>query len=228
MHDLRVLMRRAKTFVFDFDGRLVGSNDIKWHGFDVTFAEFSDYLDEIRHYCQRWHHIQREEKFRYVYEQILRLPYTPEIAAVLHQRFSAATTRQIIEAPEVPGAGQLLAQLSGDRMTLLLSSTPHQVLLTIVEARGWREWFNVIQGAPVDKRVWLQAFRSQADFSKEEVVFFGDTAEDAQAAQAADCTFIVIGSDRSYESAVASLPHFIDLVAAWSSREETIPHMGRG
>ncbi len=186
------LLRRARALAFDFDGTLVDSNPIKRRAFERCFAEFPDQREEIVAYCSGHHHTPRGDKFRHVYEQILKRPYTPEVAAALHECFEDATTRQIVEAPAVPGAAAFLRLVSRSHMTALLSSTPHETLLRIVQGRGWESLFRVVRGAPVEKGGWLRELRDRHGLAPEELIFFGDSSEDAGAAEAAGCAFIPV------------------------------------
>jgi len=188
------LVRDARALVFDFDGTLVDSNEIKWRGFEVTFAQFPDRLGEIMAYCRRHHHTPRGEKFRHVWEEILGRRYSAAIEHRLHARFAAATTRQVIEAPERPGAQGFLRQVTGNHVTAVLSTTPEETLVEILGARGWRDYFTLVRGAPVDKAGWLRGLKAERRMNEAEVVFFGDTAEDARAARDAACTFVAVGA----------------------------------
>ncbi len=186
------LLKRSRAMVFDFDGTLVDSNPIKRRAFARCFAEFPDQLEEILAYCWNNHHVPRGDKFRHVYEQILRRPYTPEAADGLHRAFDAATTRQIIEGPEIPGAVAFLRKASQRGLTALLSSTPHETLGEILARRGWSGYFAELRGAPVNKSEWLRQFHVTRRLETEDVVFFGDTQEDAAAAQAAGVGFVAV------------------------------------
>lgn len=207
------IVRQARALVFDFDGTLVDSNSIKWRAFELCFGEFPDRLEEILAYCRGHHHTPRGEKFRYVYERILGLPFTSEVEAALQGRFAGETTRQIIEAPEIPGATCFLRTATRRQITAALSSTPHETLLHILGERGWREYFGVIQGAPVHKAAWLQAFRERRGLQGNDVVFFGDTPEDASAARAAGWTFIAVVKDKPPGDVTHSIPDFVGLLA---------------
>lgn len=179
------LVEQAGALVFDFDGTLVQSVPIKRQALEACFAEFSDDAEAITTYCGTHPHTPRSEKFRFVYEQIVRQPYTDAVAARLHTRFEAATTRQIIHAPEVPGATALLCRAAERQDVGVLSSTPQAVLEQIISARGWARWCSAIQGAPVNKAAWLAA-RPRAAAA----VYFGDTVDDAEAAREAGWTFV--------------------------------------
>ncbi len=188
-------VRHAKALVFDFDGTLVDSNPIKWRAFEHCFEEFFHRRDEILAYCWGNNHTPRGDKFRYVYEQILKLPYTPQMETKLHSRFEGETTRQIIEAPALPGAEEFLRRVRSTHATALLSSTPHNILLDILAQRHWKDYFQVVRGAPVDKANGLETFRQEHRLGSQGILFFGDTQEDSQAATEAGCTFIPVASE---------------------------------
>lgn len=194
--DIPALIRQAvqssKAIVFDFDGTLVDSNEIKRRGFDYAFAEYPERMAQIREYCYSFNHTIRSEKFRYVTERILGLQYTPELDKLFHERYAAFTTDSVANAPEIPGAGAFLASLTAHR-TALLSSTPTAILMEILDRRGWRAFFSEVQGAPINKAAWLKDFQRRVGCCPEELLFFGDTDEDAQSAQHAGCTFVRVG-----------------------------------
>ncbi len=205
-NDVLWLVDRARALVFDFDGTLVSSNEIKWAAFEACFADRPDRRDEIIAYCRSGPHTPRDVKFRYVYEEILGVPYTEAVGHRLGARFNALTTSAIVAAPEVPGASRFIACAGARRPLALLSSTPHEVLVEILEGRGWKDRFVCVQGGPVDKAAWLTAYREGAGVTGGEVVVFGDTLEDAAAATVAGCGFVAVGAD----PVLAACPHRID------------------
>ena len=187
------LLGESRGLVFDFDGTLVDSNAIKRRGFEACFSEFSDRREEILAYCRGHNHTPRWDKFRHVYEKILRLPYTPEIEQRLSRRFEQVTTLQITQAPEIPFAEKFLRRARRTHWTGLLSATPSPILNEILKKRGWKDLFQRVQGAPVRKSAWLRELKEQMGWKPEELLFFGDTPEDVQAARDAECGFIAVG-----------------------------------
>ena len=207
------LFSTIRAMVFDFDGTLVNSNAIKRRAFELCFAGFPEYREDILRYCWGHHHTPRDEKFRYVYEQILEQPYTANVAANLHARFESATTRQILEAPEIPGASAFLQRIESSHLTAVLSSTPQAILTDLVVRRGWRDYVQVIQGAPVKKAAWLRDFRRARGLGASEILFFGDAEEDAEAARTAGCAFVTVGNEGEFPGCRFAIPDFASLLA---------------
>jgi phosphoglycolate phosphatase-like HAD superfamily hydrolase len=187
------VLQRARVLVFDFDGTLVDSNDIKWRGFETVFRDFPDHLPRIRAYCRGANHTVRREKFRHVYEHIVGLPYSPDVDRRLHADFAKATTAAIVAAPEIPGARAFLRRVHGRALVAILSSTPHDVLLEVLDMRGWSGDCDVVRGAPVDKAAWISAFLVERQLESDQLMFFGDTPEDAAAGANAGCAFVHVG-----------------------------------
>lgn len=202
-------VRRAKALIFDFDGTLVDSNPIKWKAFERCFRAFPDRLPEIMTYCRGNNHTTRTEKFWWVYKGILRLPYTEEVEKRLCRVFEESSTDPIIEAPEIPGASAFLRTHAGGHALLgVLSSTPHRILTDILSRRGWLPCFRIVRGAPVNKAEFLRATARETGLRPREGLFFGDTPEDAFAAQEAGWSFVAVRSKELAHRGVPFLPDF--------------------
>jgi len=186
------LIHDTRFLVLDFDGTLVDSNPIKLKAFEKCFGGYPQF-EAIMAYCQNNHHTPRKTKFRHVFENILKKPYLSETEKKLLEQYAAHTTEQVICAPEIPGATLFLEKFARARETALLSSTPHEILLHILEERKMRHYFKTIQGAPVHKASWLKQFKAEKNCKPAEVLFIGDSEEDAKSAEEAGISFIQIG-----------------------------------
>ena len=202
-------IQSARAVVFDFDGTLVDSNEIKRRGFDYAFEAYPDRMEEIRTYCYGSNHTIRGEKFRHVVEGILCIEFTAELDALLHKRYEDFTTASVAAAPEIPGAGAFVRSVASLHPALL-SSTPTAILMDILQRRGWGDLFEVVQGAPVEKLAWLKALQAVVRCEPARVLFFGDTEEDAQSASNAGCTFVRVGGGTS--AGPLSIPDFTGFI----------------
>lgn len=190
------LLQTAKALVVDFDGTLVDSNPIKLKAFEKCFVDYPEHFEKIMAYCQTNHHSHRHEKFRFVFENILKRPYKPEVEKRLLETYARETTEQVIAAKEIPGAKKFLERFVAGQLAALLSSTPHETLLTILERRDLKKYFSEIQGAPINKAEWIQQFAQTRALKPKEILFIGDSLEDFVSAQKAGVPFLAVGSPK--------------------------------
>jgi len=187
------LLENKTTIIFDFDGTLVDSNSIKYEAFEKCFEEYEEYFDAIMNYCRKHHHTPRHMKFKFAFKEIMGVTYTKEIENKMLKTFDLETTKKIIKTPEISGAVKFLNTVSGSYHMILLSSTPHDKLLYILETRGLDKYFDTIQGSPVNKAAWIKKYLNNSQIDPRKTLFFGDTLEDAEASKKAGCPFIAVG-----------------------------------
>jgi phosphoglycolate phosphatase-like HAD superfamily hydrolase len=185
-------LQKARAVILDFDGTLVDSNEIKLKAFDACFAHFTEEWPAIKAYCYTNNHTPRWEKFRHVYEHILKRSYTPAEEKELLRIYGEATTRPVMEAPEIRGASNFLKEVSGRLPLAVVSSTPDPILHEFLKHRGWNGYFRAIRGAPVDKAAWIQEWCASQNWRTDEVVFIGDSPEDLAAARKAQVPFVAV------------------------------------
>jgi len=187
------LFNNTKVLILDFDGTLVDSNPIKLRAFETCFQGYPHY-EEIIAYCHNNHHIHRHAKIEHVFETILKQPLTAEKKQQLLDHYDRETTSQIIAVEEIPGATPFLEKWALPRESVLLSSTPHKTLDTILEKRGMKKYFDYIRGAPIQKADWLEKFVQKRNHKKKDLLFIGDSSEDGTSAKNAGISFLGVGN----------------------------------
>jgi len=179
-----------KAVIFDFDGVLVESADIKTEAFAELFADYPDHVQEIVEY-HRWNMgISRFVKFRYFYKEILKKELLQEEEAVLGERFSKVVLDKVLAAPFVAGAIDFLKKNFQKRMLFITSGTPQAELDGIVRARDLEKYFREIHGSPRKKAEIVNGILSAHDLKAEEAVFVGDAESDLKAAEETGVHFI--------------------------------------
>jgi phosphoglycolate phosphatase len=185
-----------RCIVFDFDGTLVVSNEIKQsvlHSVvkDIPGADLC--LDEI---MARPSHGDRTDIFRAL-DRLLRdrglwLSGDPERWVI---EYTQACEYQIVRATEVPGAVRILELLLDKNIPCYVNSaTPTETLGRIIEGRSWARFFRQCFGYCGDKAGNLRVI-AQAGFEPAEMLMVGDGQEDFDAAARFGCRFVGIGRD---------------------------------
>jgi HAD superfamily hydrolase (TIGR01549 family) len=180
-----------KAAIFDFDGVILESADIKTTAFSRLFdAEHPDRVREIIEYHKNNMGISRYVKFRYVYESILGKHLGGEEEKYLGERFSSLVLDEVLAAPFVPGVEEFLRKNLGRYAMFVASGTPDEELKHIVTKRGLDAYFIEVHGSPVGKAQIIEGILSRNKWMPGEVVFIGDAQSDMQAALAAGVHFV--------------------------------------
>src|SRR5262245_19474076 len=94
--------------IFDFDGVIVESADIKTWVYGRLFAKEKKDFKRIMAYHRRNAGVSRYEKFKFIYARILRRPLPRREAKFLAKEFSHLVVEKVVAAPFVKGALPLL------------------------------------------------------------------------------------------------------------------------
>jgi HAD superfamily hydrolase (TIGR01549 family) len=180
-----------KAVVFDFDGVLAESVDIKTRAFIKLFKDQPEYvLRQIKDYHILHGGISRYEKFRYYYKNLLKEELTSDKKRELSERFSQIVLEEVIASPWVAGAKETLDALKGRVAMFVASGTPHEELILIIEKRGMKEYFSGVYGIPDTKAQILMKIIEKLGITPDELVMVGDAMSDFLAAKEVKARFI--------------------------------------
>src|SRR5437867_1774060 len=91
------------AIIFDFDGVILESAEIKTRAFAKLFEGFPDQVRSIVAHHRENAGVSRYEKFRYIYEHFLKMPLSESTIEKLDQSFSQIVYDEIRRCPLVPG-----------------------------------------------------------------------------------------------------------------------------
>lgn len=180
-----------KAVLLDFDGVILESTDTKTQAFRDLFSEHPKDIQQ----CVVEYHlanlgISRFDKFRHIYENILRVPLGEADFTALCTQFESLVYDRVINAPFVKGALEFIRDYSDTTTLIVISNTPHQEIQRIVKALEIDGFFAGVFGSPTKKEQWIWQVLNDLHLSSHEVVFVGDTESDLQAARTAGIPFI--------------------------------------
>ena len=185
--------------VFDFDGVLIESGNIKTEAFLELFAGHPEQREAIRAYHLQNVGVSRYVKFEYIVRHLLGLPFDEGTRERLGAAFSELVQHKVVACAFVPGAREMLEFLRGRCRLFVASGTPHAELEGIVEARGLAPYFDGVWGTPHSKAEIAQAIAAEQGLHGGEVLMVGDGLADYQAAQAAGIGFLARITDENRE-----------------------------
>ena len=181
----------VKALIFDFDGVILESADLKTAAFEqLAKEEFPDFAGEVVAYHRKNMGISRFVKFRYVFDNLLKRKLTPEDEKRLGDRFSEIICENLKTVPFVIGSLEFLKANHGKYKMFVASGTPESELKEVAGLRGVAEYFNEIHGSPRTKQDIVLDILARYNLKPKEAVFVGDAESDHLAAQLTGVPFI--------------------------------------
>lgn len=202
-------MSRFAAFVFDFDGVLADSVEVKTRAFAELYRPHGETVTQAVARFHREHGgMTRREKFRHFESEILGRDGNETELDRLCASFSALVLEGVIAAPEIPGANDFLRRWHGRVPLFVNSATPDGELRVILAARGMAGYFEAAFGSSQTKAENLADILARGSFAPEKTLFFGDALSDYAAAK--HCGTDFLGIVRTPDSPLARLspmPH---------------------
>ncbi len=179
-----------RLVILDFDGVILESVSVKTEAFRTLFLTEPDHVDEIVEFHIKNGGMSRFDKFRYIYENILKKELDPATFDRLSEKFSDLVFQRVLNVPFVPGAAEFLEHWSTILPLYIVSATPEKELKEIVQARNVSRYFRNVFGAPRKKAECIQEILIESGSPAREVLFVGDALNDLAAARLSGVTFI--------------------------------------
>ena len=176
--------------MFDFDGVLVESLDVKTRAFARLYEPYGDeVVAKVIAYHLAHGGVSRFEKFRYWHRNYLGKELDAASENALGDRFSQLVEDAVVECPWVPGALDFLVDHHGRYRMYVASGTPHDEMNRIVRRRSIAHFFAGVFGSPASKGEILGTVLDEG-FARESVVMVGDSSSDLEGAREAGVRFI--------------------------------------
>jgi len=177
--------------IFDFDGVLVESVDVKTQAFAKLFEQYgSDVVQQVVNYHLANGGLSRFAKIKYYYSDILEKPLTDCELDLLCEQFSDMVVEQVVNAPPVKGVKPFLNNNYTEYDLFIVSGTPQDEIRNIVRRRGINQYFKGVFGSPADKVMLTRHVIEMNNLDKEKFLFVGDALTDYDAARRNEINFV--------------------------------------
>ena len=180
--------------IFDFDGVILESADIKTQAFLELFADYPEHRQAILDHHLENVGVSRYRKFEWIHSELLRIPLDEDHSKHLGNAFSDIALGKILACPFVPGALECLESLRHRTRLFVASGTPQEELDLIVDRRDLRRFFTGVYGTPRTKVEIIRTLMADYGFGRDRTVFIGDGLSDYQAAMETGLRFIARAS----------------------------------
>jgi phosphoglycolate phosphatase-like HAD superfamily hydrolase len=195
------LIKSKKLLIFDFDGVIVDSIEIKTNAFAQLYHEFGMKVVEkvINHHYQNGG-MSRFEKFKYYHHNFLGREIDKNEVCQLSIKFSDLVVNDVVNSHEIQGVDEFLKLFcTGDKLCVINSATPKGEMKKIIELRHQTKYFSKIYGSPSSKFNNLMNALEFYNAHPKDTIFFGDALADLNASKDAGIDFIAVGNKKIFK-----------------------------
>ena len=192
---LKELISRKKLLIFDFDGVLVDSVEVKTNAFAELYKQYGEEIEQrvIEHHRNNGG-MSRFDKFRYYHNEFLKKSISEKEISEMSKIFSKLVVQKVISAEEIKGSSAYLKKcILSNKICVVNSATPEDEITEIVRCRSLNKYFENIYGSPATKKQNLEKALQSCDARVDDAVFFGDAQSDFDAALEMGMEFVGVG-----------------------------------
>ena len=179
-----------KTIIFDFDGVIVNSSNIKSDAFEKLFSPYGKSIG-IR--AKRFHieneGIPRSQKFKYINKYIINSKKKDNLEKLNH-KYSKIILSKISNKKLSYGFKKFIKTYNQDLNLYISSSAPLNELKYIINKKKINKFFKIISGFPPKKIVQIRKIIKDHKLSKQNIYYIGDTEHDYQMSKKLNLNFI--------------------------------------
>jgi len=173
---------QIKAIIFDFDGVILDSVNVKTEAFRELF---SDYSLEIRNKIVEHHEknggMSRFEKIRFYYDSIIKKTISEEEYQNRVNKFGEIVFNKVLNSEFMDGCIEFLKKHKTHFQYFIVSATPENELNKIISHKGIGHYFTKTYGSPVSKQENIINLLSTYKLEHTEAIYIGDSLNDFEA-----------------------------------------------
>jgi len=180
-----------KGIIFDFDGVIAESVQVKTDAFVSIYEQYGDNIvKKIIEHHEANGGMSRYKKIKLYHESFLNKAITNEEIEQLADKFSKLVVKKVIDSPYVPGVIEYIQKCYKKYKLFISTGTPTEEMIKILEGRKIAQYFTRVFGSPEAKTIHLHNILSKYDLQPEELIFYGDSNTDLEAAKSKNIAFV--------------------------------------
>jgi phosphoglycolate phosphatase-like HAD superfamily hydrolase len=182
---------KYRHIIFDFDGVLVESNEIRFNGFRKLFRDYpQEQVAKLVSYAKANGGVSRYKKIEYFFSEIREEPISDESVNRWAAQFSKLVKQDVVEAKPVEGSLDFLEKYVDHFDFAIVSGSDQTELRGICKKRKIDHFFKSILGSPVEKKDNIADLLSGLNWQHSQSLYVGDSNNDLEAAKANNLDFV--------------------------------------
>ena len=173
----------TKVILFDFDGVILDSVDIKTEAFKRLFSNYPEEIVSkiISHHTENGG-MSRFDKICYYFKEYINSPLSNHELELHLKKFSDLTFELVCNCSFKKGALEFITENYNKYDFHIISATPQEELIKIAEYKKITNYFLEILGSPKTKKENIEFVINKYNYKTEEAIFIGDSKNDYDSA----------------------------------------------
>lgn len=185
------MIYKYEAIIFDFDGVILNSVNIKTKAFKEIYSPYgAEIAKKVVDYHITHGGISRYEKFKFWHREYLNIELSPVELEKLGKHFSNIVYQKVLASPFIKGADMFLKKHSENIPCFVCTGTPEKEILQIIQKLGIKKHFKEVLGSPKSKIIINNYILKKYAFPENKVIFIGDAMTDYTAAKATNLDFV--------------------------------------
>ena len=188
------------NIIFDFDGVLAESLEIKSHAFKKMYINYGEkFAENVVVHHKKNGGLSRFEKFKLYNGEWLNQKLSKKIIEKLAFKYSSLVVQGVINSNEVSGTTNFFKNYSQNYNNYLITGTPQREIELILKERKMSRYFSGIYGSPRSKDFWIKKLINENKIFSHNSIFIGDAMVDYIAAKKNNIKFILRQTDENID-----------------------------
>ena len=184
-------LKNYDLLFWDFDGTIKDSVDVKSDLFEKLFLPFGENISKrVRIHHEKNGGVSRLQKIP-LYLEWAGLPVNDETIKQYCNEFSSLVLRKVVESPWVEGVKEYLDNHHDSQHFVLITATPQEEIVCILEMLRIRDYFKEILGAPNEKSLSISNMLNRFKVNPNNAIVIGDAETDYLAAMNNNVPFLL-------------------------------------
>lgn len=177
------ILEEYKVILWDFDGVIIDSNEVRELGFTESLSEFSsDQVEQLLEYHRKNGGLSRYSKFRYFFEEILGETITEKVVQDYARKFSHVVLNRLINPSLLLSDSiEFISEFHSRIQMHVVSGSDGEELQQICSGLGISKYFRSINGSPTPKIELVSNLLQSYELEPSDVCLIGDSINDYDA-----------------------------------------------
>lgn len=189
--------KNIRNILWDFDGVILDSMDVRGKGFREVLSEYSKQeVEELLSYHKKNGGLSRYIKFRYFFKEIRHKDVEDQVVLKFARKYSEIMRKELTSSERlINEVTEFIKKNHKNYRMHIVSGSDGEELRYLCDELDLTSFFISIEGSPTTKPVLVEGIIEKYSYSREKTCLIGDSINDYDAAKANSIEFFAYNND---------------------------------